>query len=422
MASYENYRDLFEKREDLRRQVQEIIEKLEPWKEFDAKMANGLIPADAQLIYGKVGPLATQPGIFGCWECLFIKHGDGYDLIENQPCYQAIVAHGDWVVLEEYFALQRIDKEYTLVPLALQTIAPTFGDLPAQDIRKPIDRGNYRIRRELYLPTEKQLVQLDLPFLTNDPLEFIDQRLRSLHDPLVLKLIYVALKLCQKRNKNYFYYEPNVIADQLGYSRSNRGYHQRSNIERIEKKFGVLIEATYRWEVPWGNGVLKFEGPLLHVDKSSVEFIKEGRVLVKGARVYFYPELFEEISEKKRFAWIDNECLKLNALMHGKAFLFYSYYCSQLSLGIRDHGRKIRQRLRHILKRAGVKIGRNKTRDLEAIKREHNFLVETGLVTTWYIFAEDGLSRDPLDDIWEITMPDDHPAWLYWQKKQELTD
>ena len=322
-----------------------------------------------------------------------------------------------WGTKGQVSVLQK-QRSFTPIPLSLQSIASTFGGITPKE-QQTLDRGSHKVRRELFLPTERQQVQLDLPFALDDPLEFVEQRLRSLHDPLVLKVLYVTLQQCQKKNKGYFYYNPNKLADMMGYKRNQLGYHQWNNIARIESKFRILFETTYTWEMPWRDKKLKFKGPLLELSQASVELIKEGRVLAKGVAIYFQPKLFEEITEHKRFAWVDNECFKLNTLKHGKAFLLYSYYSNQLSLGIREHERKIRQSLITILNRSGISIGRNKKRDLEAIKKENDYLVDNGFVTTWEIVKQDEGSQDPLADIWEITMPEDHPAWIYWQKKQK---
>ena len=77
--------------------------------------------------------------------------------------------------------------------------------------------------------------------------------------------------------------------------------------------------------------------------------------------------------------------------------------------------------MRTILNRAGGQISQNKGRYLAVLEREHNFLVERGFVLEWKIAKASEKSTDPLDDIWEITMPADHPALVHKQKRNQKT-
>lgn len=392
-------------KEDAIRELKALLERRAPWEEFESKRK-----AESKMIFAVV---ATETAN---WECLVIKHSDGYELLESQPNYAAI-ADSQWWVEEEYFVLEPRAKQYTLVPASIQTIAPTFGNLPAAET-DTVDRGTYKIQREVYFPTERQRVQLDLPFPSDeDGLSLIEQRLRSLKDPLALKIVYAALQQCQKSGGPAFYYYPNRIAEILGYKCDQRGYHQTHNILRIEKKFELLLNATYTYTMPWGKLTLKHEGPLLEIGKATMSLIKKDRVLAKAVQINFNHEIYKEISEHKRFSIIDNRCLAINTQKHGRAFLFYSYYSNQMSLGLREHGRKIRQKLRTILKRSGVSLGAHKARDMGAIQNEHDYLVSEGLVTSWQILDDSEASQDALESIWEIVMPADHPAWVYWKEK-----
>ena len=330
--SKSHWAEFWEMQPSFRSAARSVLEGMGLWRELKDRTRRGEIPESAQIVFAAILP-EVQPSTedIGCYYCPVIKAGDTYYLFEGEPNYERITAEGEWGIAEEYFVFDR--DEYTLIPQSIQTIASTFGDISPSAVQV-LDRGSYRIRRELHLPSRKQPVHIELDFQEEDGLVFVETRLRNLQDPLALKSLYIALYQCQQNGDNWFHYYPSEIADIMGYKRDRKGYHRSANIARIESKFKILLDARYRWELPWGNEILKFEGPLLEVGQSSTESVKQGHVLARGVRIQFYEDLYQEVTKHRRFAWINNACLRWNTLKHGKAFLLYSYYSSQLSLGL----------------------------------------------------------------------------------------
>ena len=243
--------------------------------------------------------------------------------------------------------------------------------------------------------------------------------MRSICDPLGLKVILGVLFFCHRNHRaGWFTYNPNSFCELLGYAPTSRGYYQSQDKRRIESRIQTLLKARYRCEWTGGaRGRIPLEASLLLLDpNSNVELVVDDSVVSKGQIIYFCGPLYQDIVENNMYSWVDSRFLQLDSKKHGRAILLGTYYSTAWRIDWNKSRGRLHRKLRTILSDSGIPMvneQRNLSRTVNAVKCEHDFMVNEGLIKDWSIVER---ARDPLDAIWEIVIPDNHGLMVAWEK------
>ena len=330
-----------------------------------------------------------------------------------------------------FTTLQSLDLagQFT-APTGLLPIIPTFGraELPEG---KRADAGPIDVKRWIFLPEtatadESREVQLELPFQDQDAgVEPLERQLRRISDPLGLKVILGTLFFCDRNHRSgWFVYDPNRFCDLMGYARTGKSYHHSTNKRRIEARIQTFLKARYRCE--WTGGVkerLPLEMSLLLLDpNSSVKWIIDDVVIRDGKIIYFCGPLYGDIIQNNMYSWVDARFLQLDADKHGRVIQLGTYYSTAWRIDWKHSRGKLHRKLRTILADSGIPLGadqRNLHRTIEAVKRDHEFMAEEGLIKDWHIVEHAG---NPLDEIWEVVIPETHGLIVARKPKSVFRD
>jgi hypothetical protein len=159
-----------------------------------------------------------------------------------------------------------------------------------------------------------------------------------------------------------------------------------------------------------GNERIVFDGALLKIEPDETVTLYSGdHMLATKGKLRVNDELYEDMLNHHMFAWMDERFLQMNPRRHRKAILLYTYYSAQLAMGLnqRRDKRVIARRLSTILREAGIGIGKNRTRDLEILKAEHDYLRQEGLIEGWEVKQPSPIWGE---ELWQIIFWETHPA------------
>lgn len=352
----------------------------------------------------------VTPGVAG-WIGHIIK--EGRSDAQNVSATTAAVFVGDTV------RELRLTTQFT-APTGMLPILPTFGD---GDLPVGADgRARGKVRRYIFREGTAKEIQLELPYQALDQgVEPLERQLRKSCRPLGLKVLLGVLHECHvNHQENWFPYDVNFFCDLLGYSRDSKGRHQTLNKKRVDETVRSLMGLKYTCEW-WGErpgDMDKITIPLLYeMEESEVRRLRDYQEIINAKVVVFCPMLYADITTRGLYTWIDERFLKLDARLHGRAIQLGSYYSTAWRIDWKNSQGKLHRKLRTILVDSGIHLTpTQEKRMIEAVKRDHDYMAKEGLIKNWRIIEPAG---NPLDEVWEIVIPDYHGLLL--AKKKQLT-
>lgn len=323
-------------------------------------------------------------------------------------------------------------KAYYPGPTAIERMQYIFGEA------KPTQGKLYQPyigpveRHYIYSGVFKEPVQiqLELPGIpTQYDLEKLDRMVPENTDVLALKVFHAVFSECYRQRGKWLsscYWDANTFCDLLGYKRDSRGYHRTANVAQVEKRLRMLSNLTYRFELLGYDRKTEadrivFEGPLITIEpRQTVSLFKRKTRIAKKSTLRIHDELYSNMTERKMFAWFDNEFLKLHPQTDKRAILLYSYYCCQLSMGVsqrREPKNVVKRPVKTVLRETGIRIGtqhRHRHRDAELFIKAHRELKKRGLVRDYSLPLNADLL---LHGEVEIVFHGNHPALKYQRSK-----
>ena len=102
------------------------------------------------------------------------------------------------------------------------------------------------------------------------------------------------------------------------------------------------------------------------------------------------------------FSWVDRSYLMIDANRHPYAIQLVPFYAVQWREGWTKYQGVYRAKLGVILRGAGITIDKpHQARVIDKVKREHDYMVEQGLIKSWRIVDQ---ASKPINDLWEVVI------------------
>lgn len=315
-----------------------------------------------------------------------------------------------------------------LVPKSFFTIStgsllPFLQFFGSKKSVEPTDiiRGAVEVREYMRFDAPSSTVKIRTLFDGNAKFEaerFEQEMVRAL-GPAGLKVVMGLFRLAHDRGRiGYFTLDTNDFLDGLGYTRSTDGYHQTENIRRVYETIEVLkrvkVVGEFRRRLKSGRDkVSMHEEQLVYQLSTHTEWITErdkpvdsGEKVSEGVTLLINPKVYADITEHL-YTWVDKKCLSTDAHRHPYAIQLIPFYAIQWRMGWAKYQGVYRAKLGVILRGAGIPApkGRHWARLIDRIKREHDYMVEQGLIKSWRIVER---ASKEINALWEVVIPDGH--------------
>jgi hypothetical protein len=313
-------------------------------------------------------------------------------------------------------ALAAAGFKYFPVPTLISQLQPAFS--PVNIFKPEIVRGKVTIWRcqiqkgkAINLSVQKSFHGADVQMA----IKAFERGLRRILSPYGLKVFLAIIKECDPRDGEMVL-SLNRLLDLLGYKRSKRGYHRTENRRRLIDVIYALGETEFDIEFKRRGHKREMETtktcePLIGITRKQSVDLPDRENELDGALItipkYFY---MDEI-ERCFFTWIPENLLSIDVNRHPYSLAMYTYLIGQIRMRWTraKHKYKYRGKLRSILKGCGIAIQQgdpNRARKLAMVMNDFALLGSLGLVGSFQIVER---GRNPLEDLWEIVIPESHP-------------
>lgn len=193
--------------------------------------------------------------------------------------------------------------------------------------------------------------------------------------------------------------------DELGYKRNKKNRHYSGNKRNY-------VEAIEKLSMVMGRG--KFEGSSL-ITLTKVNSLME---------ITIPPILYEDVAQED-YVWIPDDITKIDIRKYPYAIRMHLAINYQWSLSYKKNHGRIKCSLREILIKSYLFSNMPKRKDrrskfIEYRLREFKHLVKRGYYKS-FRRVKGEKHHDPLDDVYEIILPDNHGLHLQDDSNKEIT-
>ncbi|MFQ6104794.1 MAG: HTH domain-containing protein [Candidatus Glassbacteria bacterium] len=157
-----------------------------------------------------------------------------------------------------------------------------------RSLNPKIFKGKIAIKIYLILESPNSTIEVSVPLSDENNFSEVypgDERIHQFLGPLGFKMLLAIFKQCECHNrKGYFNISFNKLLDDLGYARSNSGYHTSKNKERIKRMLELFNIVEWRGSISLKNngvrGPTQYSGAITRIQSEfKNESLKQGRIL-----------------------------------------------------------------------------------------------------------------------------------------------